>query len=213
MRDQPTSPAKRNCDGQPSLAPATCYASPSKVQYDRSRYPKQPEKKKCRGCHSDVPKGRSSWCSNKCYDTYEPRRVRWFCQERDKFICYHCGVDAERMRKRYEHACKWEMPSQYSYFRDGVFQREQYDRAVKISLRHERRWREAAKKRITTLRTAGWPNHACRDWWEMDHIAPFSEGGLTILENVRTLCVVCHKKRTKKWHADRKQPISQEALL
>jgi len=163
MTEQPTSTAKRNCDGQPSLAPATCYASPSKVQYDRSRYPKQPEKKKCRGCHSDVPKGRSSWCSNKCYDTYEPRRVRWFCQERDKFICYHCGVDAERMRKRYEHACKWEMPSQYSYFRDGVFQREQYDRAVKISLRHERRWREAAKKRITTMRTAGWPNHACRD--------------------------------------------------
>ena len=27
MTEQPTSPAKRNCDGQPSLAPATCYAS------------------------------------------------------------------------------------------------------------------------------------------------------------------------------------------
>jgi hypothetical protein len=26
MTEQPTSPAKRNCDGQPSLAPATCSA-------------------------------------------------------------------------------------------------------------------------------------------------------------------------------------------
>jgi hypothetical protein len=25
MTEQPTSTAKRNCDGQPSLAPATCY--------------------------------------------------------------------------------------------------------------------------------------------------------------------------------------------
>ena len=27
MTEQPTSPAKRNCDGQPSLAPATCSAN------------------------------------------------------------------------------------------------------------------------------------------------------------------------------------------
>ena len=29
MTDTKTSPAKRNCDGQPSLAPATCYTAPS----------------------------------------------------------------------------------------------------------------------------------------------------------------------------------------
>lgn len=39
---------------------------------------------------------------------------------------------------------------------------------------------------------------------EYDHIIPFSEGGLTILENIRTLCSPCHKKRTREWHADRK---------
>jgi len=33
MTDTKTSPAKRNCDGQPSLAPATCYASSSGTQY------------------------------------------------------------------------------------------------------------------------------------------------------------------------------------
>jgi 5-methylcytosine-specific restriction endonuclease McrA len=34
---------------------------------------------------------------------------------------------------------------------------------------------------------------------EYDHIVPFSEGGLTILENMRTLCSWCHKKRTRLW--------------
>jgi Zn-dependent peptidase ImmA (M78 family) len=29
MTDTKTSTAKRNCDGQPSLAPATCYTAPS----------------------------------------------------------------------------------------------------------------------------------------------------------------------------------------
>lgn len=39
---------------------------------------------------------------------------------------------------------------------------------------------------------------------EYDHIIPFSEGGLTILENMRTLCSPCHKTRTRLWHAERK---------
>lgn len=34
---------------------------------------------------------------------------------------------------------------------------------------------------------------------EYDHIKPFSEGGLTIIENIRTLCINCHKKRTLNW--------------
>jgi len=34
---------------------------------------------------------------------------------------------------------------------------------------------------------------------EYDHIIPFCEGGLTILENMRTLCTPCHKKRTAEW--------------
>jgi hypothetical protein len=38
-----------------------------------------------------------------------------------------------------------------------------------------------------------------------DHIVPFSEGGLTVLENMRTLCEPCHRKRTRQWHKERKQ--------
>lgn len=34
---------------------------------------------------------------------------------------------------------------------------------------------------------------------EYDHIIPFSEGGLTVLENMRTLCRPCHRKVTAEW--------------
>lgn len=37
-----------------------------------------------------------------------------------------------------------------------------------------------------------------------DHIIPFSEGGLTVVENIRTLCSACHKAITKEWHGTRK---------
>lgn len=49
---------------------------------------------------------------------------------------------------------------------------------------------------------------------EYDHIIPFSEGGLTVLENMRTLCSACHKKRTRHWHGQRKQkPLNQPELI
>ena len=40
---------------------------------------------------------------------------------------------------------------------------------------------------------------------EYDHIVPFCEGGLTILENMRTLCGACHKKRTAEWRRQKKE--------
>lgn len=40
---------------------------------------------------------------------------------------------------------------------------------------------------------------------EYDHIIPFSEGGLTVLENLRSLCHECHLQRTKEWHFTRKK--------
>lgn len=49
---------------------------------------------------------------------------------------------------------------------------------------------------------------------EYDHIVPFSEGGLTVLENMRTLCSPCHKKRTADWHWQRtNKRRNQEVLL
>lgn len=46
-------------------------------------------------------------------------------------------------------------------------------------------------------RVAGWPGLG-RDWWEADHIVARKDGGRDRLENLRTLCVPCHKARTAK---------------
>lgn len=40
---------------------------------------------------------------------------------------------------------------------------------------------------------------------EYDHIVPFCEGGATVVENMRTLCTVCHKKRTAEWRKAKKE--------
>jgi len=46
---------------------------------------------------------------------------------------------------------------------------------------------------------------------EFDHIIPYSEEGLTVAENMRTLCQGCHKKRTKEWHKARNNPAKRDA--
>jgi 5-methylcytosine-specific restriction endonuclease McrA len=43
-----------------------------------------------------------------------------------------------------------------------------------------------------------------RNWWDMDHTIPVIEGGGECgLENLRTLCILCHKKVTKELAARR----------
>lgn len=45
---------------------------------------------------------------------------------------------------------------------------------------------------------------------EYDHIVPFSEGGLTVLENMRTLCGSCHHAVTKEWRQRKRLPAASE---
>jgi len=58
--------------------------------------------------------------------------------------------------------------------------------------------------------TNGTDNWIARKTWrrnepkpKYDHIIPFCEGGLTILENMRTLCAECHKKVTAEFRKRR----------
>ena len=44
------------------------------------------------------------------------------------------------------------------------------------------------------------PDHwRWRTLWHMDHIVEHAEGGSLEPENLQTLCVACHKKKTKKY--------------
>lgn len=138
-------------------------SDPFRIIYDKSRFPIQQMradgKLGCRGCGSAIPKGRQTWCSNKCFDTYEPKRVMYFVRDRDKEICVLCGYDHNK----------------------------EYDDWLKTRPNGQN-WDVHQAWSRTKPRSP-----------EYDHIVPFSEGGLTILENMRTLCRKCHKKRTRDW--------------
>lgn len=62
-------------------------------------------------------------------------------------------------------------------------------------------WREA--QRPLEFNDAYWKWHKSHrramPREEYDHIIPFSEGGLTVLENMRTLCRPCHVAVTAEW--------------
>ena len=108
-----------------------CAFIPKPPIYTKSRALKR-KRGYCKGCAAKVPKGRISWCCNKCYQEYDPKYVRRQTLKRDKYKCVKCG----------------------------------------------------SNNRL-----------------EADHIKPFSEGGITHLSNMRTLCSKCHKKRTAFWRA------------
>jgi hypothetical protein len=42
--------------------------------------------------------------------------------------------------------------------------------------------------------------------WHADHVVPLCEGGIDSLDNLRTLCVPCHKVVTKELSARRRRP-------
>lgn len=186
----------------------------------KPRYPEFKEKGKCRGCGSPVPKGRQTWCSTKCFEEHDPNTARRKVEQRDKGVCSQCGTDTKKLERR--------LPSAYGqpevdnwhprFSPNGIsspFDKERYDRAVSIRRKHFIRWKMAADKRKAAYAKAGYPTSKVSHFWEADHIVPHSEGGNYALENMRTLCVPCHKARTKAWHQERKQrkQYNQPALL
>lgn len=125
----------------------------------------------CRWCHGEVPEGRFTFCSKGCVHDYrmecEPAYLKSLAFKRDRGVCATCGCDTERLRR----ACSWS-------FRGG-------------SWGHPWGPRDALR---AWLIAEGWtPGIAL---WQADHIVPVIEGGANHLDNIRTLCVPCHKAET-----------------
>ena len=53
-------------------------------------------------------------------------------------------------------------------------------------------------KRLRSLEHWGLERLNRKTLWEADHILPVAEGGGECdLENIRTLCLICHRKQTR----------------
>lgn len=61
----------------------------------KSRYPSIKRdangKMVCRGCRSQIPKGRRTWCSTECFEKHSMWHIKEKVWQRDKGICQHCS--------------------------------------------------------------------------------------------------------------------------
>lgn len=145
----------------------------------------------CRECNEEVPAGRRSFCSSACVHEWQcrtnPTYQRQQVKKRDKGICAECSLDclAEEAEMRrllsltgwnYQHYCR----SKQTYITITLDEKVQ----AEIDLKELRKRNKASKSR--------------RSLWDMDHNKPVVEGGGECgLDNLRTLCIPCHKKATK----------------
>lgn len=124
----------------------------------------------CTWCGGSVPSGRRTWCSQRCVDAFRMLNdwpfMRRKVWERDRGVCRLCGADCEQI----QHLCRM------------VRSREGHETYLHLVARY---------------REHGWSDAMLwRDLWEADHIKPRVLGGGNELENLRTLCIPCHKRET-----------------
>ena len=125
----------------------------------------------CRWCGKGVKPPRRTMCSPECVHELQLRTngryLRDCVYKRDKGICKLCNVDTKNIAKT---ALSLKGKS-----------REEYLKENRISL----------KRKIWKRKHGG-------GLWDADHIIPVKEGGgMCGLENIRTLCIKCHKDVTK----------------
>lgn len=136
----------------------------------------------CRGCGNKVPPHRKTWCSTECQRNHHPGVVRHLLFKRDKGVCAECSLDTYQLRQVLEAHAR-DLGFYGSYWRIDADRIPEPYRTQWLSYR--------------------WPAIR-KSWWDMAHVVPHSEGGSMSLENMKTLCIPCHKKETAAWRKARK---------
>jgi 5-methylcytosine-specific restriction endonuclease McrA len=134
----------------------------------------------CRECGGPVRAPRRTFCSEKCVETLtirtSPSAARESVFERDFGVCAACGVRTQQLRDRLRR-----------------FRRRRPTPEVVAQARELARGFETA---IDVLDER--PNVVFRrSLWEADHVVSVVEGGGGCgLDNLRTLCIPCHRAAT-----------------
>lgn len=144
----------------------------------------------CRWCRKPVPPPRRSWCSAECIHEYRIRSdggyIRAQLLKRDQGVCAACGLDCEALRKELQ------------ALRGAIFRFYGADRLDAL-VRAKARFAEVARMgfKVHGINpTGGIPCH--ETLWHADHILPVHLGGGECgLENLQTLCVPCHDRKTQ----------------
>ena len=105
---------------------------------------------------------------------------------------------------------EWRLRSSTSYLRECVFERDAGVCALCNVDTHKLRRRvmrlpfAQRMRELRALQERGVIHRKRKSWWEADHIRPVVEGGDSNLENVRTLCIPCHREVTRALRLRRK---------
>lgn len=145
----------------------------------------------CRYCGRRINQGRRyrAWCSGDCDQNAKERTysswARSALEGRENGVCQECGLDTTELHhelRLLQSAVKWDkkLSEQAKSLHMNVL------RTIVMSMKKcgfnaDPRWGT-----WTTL-------------WHMDHITEHASGGTLEPENLQTLCVPCHKKKTKKY--------------
>lgn len=176
----------------------------------------------CRWCQGPVQPPRRMWCSEACVNDYNLRsnpgyaRIKTF--ERDKGVCAICKIDTETLFgltdpdylaavkafKGYDAESDRLLNEWYETKDQGCWDALEARRSgwmtrhnLSVAVRNlGSKLREVREKELIA---AGWTKSRVLggSLWDMDHIKPVIEGGGECgMDNLRTLCIKCHKAET-----------------
>lgn len=123
--------------------------------------------------------------------------------ENQRALCRWCNLEVPPRRFTFcSDWCvhEWRLRTDPGYLREQVYRR---DRAI-CSLCHidanaayRDLLRSRGRGRRVLLKRWGLKRMSRRSLWDADHILPVAEGGGECdLENLRTLCLICHRQQT-----------------
>ena len=140
--------------------------------------------------------GRRTFCSAECVHEWRLRSdmayVRSRLYERDRGVCSECHLDTralvQKIEREWDRARARQHLTEETYLHDWAYRlRHGLDLTLEKILK---------KYKIPMHR---WASSRVHGIWDADHIVPVIEGGgLSGLENFRTLCLRCHKGETAK---------------
>lgn len=157
-------------------------------------------KRCCKMCPKAVATGRREYCSEKCSDEYNIRTngsyARHRVWKRDKGVCAECGFDTAALDRERDAAIRLDKRIHIKMQRRGLLTGFVNRRGTEI---YQRRPTSAPwhYKRLWEAKARALGFNPSAALWEADHILPVVEGGGGCgLDNLRTLCIPCHRKAT-----------------
>lgn len=119
-------------------------------------------------------------------------------------LCRWCSLEVPRGRFTFcSEYCvhEWKLRSQPAYLREQVFLRDRGVCAICSVDTHAAARilaRSSGAKRVALLRRWGLSSRSRESLWDADHVVPVAEGGGECdLDNIRTLCLRCHRVATQ----------------